>query len=109
MRKLGESKPAAAKMAELEEMFAENHINKSSIRFSGLDGTNAMSCKIQQESPYTLYINCCNQSFVLCLIHLIKECPDLQAVDTLILSIWKIFNYSSVKQTNLKTPRLLKA
>ena len=87
-------------------MFGEKYINKSLIRFSGVDGTNAtsgkqngMQRKIQHVSTYVLYINYCNDRPALCLVHLIKEYRKLQAVDTLLLSIWKIFNYSSVKST----------
>ena len=125
MAKFGELKPAAAIMAKLEEMFPGKHINKSLIHFSGLDATNAMSGKqngkqrkMQHVSQYTLYINCCSQRLCLCFVHIIKECRDLQAVDTLILSIWKIFEYSSVKQTifenaqtteGLKPEKILKA
>ena len=115
MRKLAESETAAVIMAELEQMFTEKYINKSLTRFSVLDGTNAMSGnqngvqrKIQHVSPYALYINCRNHRFALCLIYLIKEYPELQTVDTLLLSIWKIFKYGSVKQILLRTPRLLK-
>ena len=52
------------------------------------------------------------------MVHLIKKYPELQAVDTLLLSIWKIFKYSSVKQTifehtqtteGLKQVKILKA
>ena len=106
VRKLDEWKTAAAITTELEEIFSEKYINESLIRFSGLDGTNAMSgkqnCmqrKIQHVSPYALYINCHNHKLALCLVHLIKEYPDLQVVDTLLLFIWKIFKNSSAKQT----------
>ena len=54
-------------MKELEEMFVEKNINKSLIRFSGLDGKNAMSGekkglqrRIRHVSPYALYLNCRN-------------------------------------------------
>ena len=65
VRKLGPSKTSEAIMMELEEMFEEKHINKSFIRFSGLDGTNCLSGmqngvqrRIQHSSPYAFYINC---------------------------------------------------
>lgn len=106
-------------------MFTEKYINKSLTRFSVLDGTNAMTGnqngvqrKIQHVSPYALYINCRNHRFALCLIYLIKEYPELQTVDTLLLSIWKIFKYGSVKQIlfenaqtieDLKQVKILKA
>ena len=108
VRKLGESKTAAAIRVKLEKMFAEKCINKNLIRFSGLYSTNAideqngMQRKIQYVLPYAPYINCCNSIFVPCLVHLIKEYPEFQAVNKQPLSICKIFKYSSVKQTILE-------
>ena len=74
-------------MVELDEMFIGKYINKSLIRFSGVDGTNAMSGKqngmqrkIQHVPPYALYINCCNHILALCLVHLIKEYRELQSI-----------------------------
>ena len=102
-------------MTELEEMFAEKHINKSLIRSSGLDGTNTMSGKeigmqrkIQHVSPYALYINYRNHILALCLVHLIKEYPDLYAVDT---RYFYLFGKSLAPYNRLylKTPRLLKS
>ena len=43
IRKLGTSKTSEALMNELEQMFIDKNIVKTLIRFSGLDGTNAMS------------------------------------------------------------------
>ena len=114
IRKLGTSKTSEALMKELEEMFVEKNINKSLIRFSGLDGTNAMSGekkglqrRIRHVSPYALYLNCRNHRLALCLVHLLKQYNDLEAVDALLLAIWKIFHYSSVKQAVFENSQLM--
>ena len=43
IRKLSTAKTSEVVMAELKSMFFEKGIDKTEIRFSGLDGTNAMS------------------------------------------------------------------
>ena len=79
-----------------------------------MDGTNCMSGvqnglqrRIQHVSPYAFYINCGNHRLALCLVHLLKEYTDLSAVDILLLSIWKIFKYSSVKQAIFENAQIL--
>ena len=62
LRKLGESKTAAAVMAKLE-MFSAKYINKNLICFSGFS---------------------CNYRLALCLVHLIKEYPELQVINMLL-------------------------
>ena len=54
-------------------------LDSSLIRFSGLDGTNAMSGErkglqqlIWHTSPYANCLNCKNHRLVLCLVHLPK-------------------------------------
>ena len=92
--KLGTSKAYAALMKELEQMFEEKHIAKENIRFSGLDGTNAMSSQqkalqrhIQHVSPFALYLNCRNHWLALCLFHLMKEYKDLGSIDLPFLAV----------------------
>ena len=55
VRKLGESKTAAAIRVKLEKMFAEKCINKNLIRFSGLYGTNAIDKQNGKEKYSTYY------------------------------------------------------
>ena len=105
IRKLGTLKTSKALMNELEQMFINQNIDKTFIQFSGLDGTNAMSGEkkdLQQQiryvSPYVLYMTCQNHCLALCLLHLLKQYNKLESVDALLLSIWKIFHYSSTKQ-----------
>ena len=91
MRKLGESKTAAAIMAEL---FTQKCISKSSMQCGK---QNDLQRKTQHMLPYALYINCHNHRLALCLVHLNKEYSDLQTINRMLLSIWKIFKYSSIK------------
>ena len=43
-------------------------------------------------------MNCWNHCLALCLVHLLKQYNELESVDALLLSIWKIFHYSLIKQ-----------
>ena len=106
-------------------MFHEKNIDKTRIRFSGLDGTNAMSGdkkglqrRIRHVSPFAIYMNCRTHRLALCLVHLLKQYKELESVDVLLLSLWKLFKYSSVKQAvfenaqiadNLTPMKILKA
>ena len=114
IRKLGTSKTAEALMEELEETFQEKHISKENTRFSGLDGTNAMSGKqkglqrrIRHISPYAIYLNCRNHRLALCLVHLMKQYHDLAAIDILLLALWKLFYYSSIKQAVFENAQIV--
>ena len=53
-------------------------------------------------SPHALYLNCCNHHLALCLVYLLKKFDDLVSVDALLLSIWKTFHFSSIKQAVLE-------
>ena len=112
-------------MVELEQMFINKSIDKVCIRFSGLDGTNAMSgeqkglrhctCHV---SPFSIYMNCRNHRLALCLVYLLKKYNGLESVDVILLSLQQNFHYSSVKQAvfhnaqeaeNLPPLKILKA
>ena len=80
IRKLRTSKTAETLMGELEQIFIDKKIDKTLIRFSGLDGTNAMSGeqkglqrRIRHVSPFAIYMNCRNHRLALCLVHLLKK------------------------------------
>ena len=67
IRKLSTAKTSEVVMAELKSMFLEKGIDKTKIRFSGLDGTNAMSGerkglqrRIRHVSSFAIYMNCRN-------------------------------------------------
>ena len=95
------------------------------IRFVGLDGTNAMSGErkglqrlIRRMSPHSLYINCRNHRLALCLVHLLPKYGTLTKLDGLLISIWKIFHFSTIKQSvfenaqveyDLKPTKIIKA
>ena len=112
-------------MAELEFMFLQKGIDKTKICFLGLDGTNAMSGErkglqrhIRHVSPFAIYMNCCNHRLTLCLVHLLKTYCELESLDKLLLLLWKLFEYSSVRQAvfenaqivdDLKPLKILKA
>ena len=105
IRKLCSPKTAKTLMVELEQMFIDKNVDKLCIRFSGLDGTNAMSGEqkdlqrcICHVSPFAIYMNCRNNRLAFCLVYLLKKYNGLDSVDVLLLSILKMLHYSSVKQ-----------
>ena len=101
------------------------NLDSSCIRFSGLDGTNAMSGEqkglqrlIRHTAPHSQYLNCRNHRLALCLVHLIRRYRKLLELDGVLLSLLKTFKYSSIKQaifeqaqeaSNLKPLKVLKA
>ena len=94
IRKLCTPETAKTLMVELEQMFINKSIDKVCIRFSGLDGTNAMSgeqkglrhctCHV---SPFSIYMNCRNHRLALCLVYLLKKYNGLESVDVILLSL----------------------
>ena len=75
------------------------------MRISGLDGTNAMSGEqkgLQRLSchtgPHSQYLNCRNHRLALCLVHLIPCYWKLLELNGVLLSLWKMFKYSPIKQ-----------
>ena len=88
-------------------------LDSSLIHFSVLDGTNAMSGErkglqqlIQHTSPYAQYLNCRNHRLALCLVHLIPKYQKLTELDGLLISLWKTFKYSPVKQSIFEEPQM---
>ena len=110
-------------MTELESMFLEKSIDKTKIHFLDLDGTNVTSGErkglqmhIKHVSLFAVYMNFCDCS--LALVHLLKTYCELESIDKLLLSLWKLFEYSSVRQAlfenaqmvdDLKSLKILKA
>ena len=73
---LAESKKAIDIHAMITVLLEKKGIEKSNICFLGLDGTNAMSGKInglQRLRRYSIYINCRNHCLALCLVHVIPH------------------------------------
>ena len=99
------SKTAAAIMDITSNFLISKEIQPSYIQFCGLDGTNSISsehgdlqCLIKHSSQHAEYINCCNHRLALCFAHLLEEFPSLISLDTMLLSIWKLFKYSTMKK-----------
>ena len=53
---------------------------------------------IKHSSPHAEYINCCYHELTLCFVNLLKEFPSLVSLDTMLLSVWKLFKYSTIKK-----------
>ena len=57
-----------------------------------------------------------NHQLALCLVHLVQEFPELFNLDTILVSTWKLFKYSSIKTSiqkvqeaiNLESLKILK-
>ena len=103
--KLAKSKKAEDLHNIIMKLLEAKGIDSSLIHFSGLDGTNAMSGErkglqwvMQHTSPYAQYLNYKNQLMALCLVHLILKYQKLTELGDLLLSLWKTFKYSSIKQ-----------
>ena len=117
------------KAVDLHEIIIKHlelqNLDSSCIRFSGLDGTNAMSGEqkglqrlIRHTAPHSQYLNCRNHRLALCLVHLIPCYRKLLELDGVLFSLWKMFKYSSIKQaifkqaqeaSNLEPLKVLKA
>ncbi|XP_052260782.1 E3 SUMO-protein ligase KIAA1586-like isoform X2 [Dreissena polymorpha] len=87
-----------------ETFFRGKHLQLEKVRFVGLDGCNTMNGenkglqrRIRHESPLSIYVNCRNHRIALCFVHLLKESDLLKEVDGLLISIWKLFQYSPKK------------
>ena len=103
--KLAKSKKAED-LHDIMKLLEAKGLDSPLIRFSGLDGTNAMSgeCKglqwlIRHASPYAQYLNCKNYRLAMCLVHLIPKYQKMTELIGLLISLWKTFKYSSIKQS----------
>ena len=125
MVKLTTSKKAIGLYETLINAFSAKGIEPSKvIRFSGLDDKNAMNEErkelqrlVRHTSPHSLHINCRNHRLALCLVHLLPKYDALTRFDTLLISIWKTFHFSTVKQNvfenaqvehNMKPTKIIK-
>lgn len=61
------------------------------MNFSGLQRG------IRHESPLALFVNCRNHWLALCLVHLIKRYPVLQEIDSTLLALLNLFEFSPQK------------
>ncbi|XP_061179464.1 uncharacterized protein LOC133188092 [Saccostrea echinata] len=92
---------AEAIMEAIKSFLLAKNIDMAKIRFIALDGCNTMSGehkglqrRIRHESPFALFVNCRNHRLALCLVHLIKRYPVLQEIDSTLLALWKLFEFS---------------
>ena len=99
------SRTAVDIMDIISNFLISNEIQPSYIRLCGLDGTNPISNKrcglqrlIKHSSPHGEYINCSNHQLALCFVHLLEEFPSLVPLDTMLLYVWKLFKYSTMKK-----------
>ena len=106
MVQLTTSKKAADLHDVIMSLLASKGLDSTLIHFCGMDGTNAMSDKrkgLQHRthhiSPHSIYINCNNYRLALCLNHMIPRYHTLVKFNGMLLSIWKLFHYSSIQQT----------
>ena len=122
--KLTTSKKAVDLHEIIMKGLESKNLDSSCIRFSGLDGTNAMSGEekglqrlIRHTAPHSQYLNCRNHILALCLVNLIPRYRKLLELDRVLLSLWKMFKYSPIKQvifeqvqeaSNLKPLKVLK-
>lgn len=104
-----EKATAEAIMTAVKLFLLAKNIDIGKIRFIALDGCNTMSGehkglerRIRHESPFALYVNCRNHRLALCLVHLIKKYPVLQEIDSLLISLWKLFEFSPQKMAVFK-------
>ena len=125
MAKLTTSKKAIDLHETILNVLESKHLDKSYLRFSGLDGTNAMSGErkglqrlLRHTAPHAQYLNCRNHRLALCLVHLIPRHKKLLELDWLLIALWKIFKYSTIKQAifeeaqvthDMKPAKILKA
>lgn len=51
----------------------------------------------QTRKSIRLFVNCRNHRLALCLVHLIKRYPVLQEIDSTLLALWNLFEFSPQK------------
>ena len=98
------SKGAEALCMKICNVLQEKGINIENMRFNGMDGTNTMSGetsglqrRFRHITPHSKYMNCRNHKLALVFVHLLEQYEALKAVDTSVVSVWKLMKYSSVK------------
>ncbi|XP_033761513.1 uncharacterized protein LOC117343277 [Pecten maximus] len=90
----------------IQRFFLAKGVSLENLRFVAFDGTNSMSgCntgvqrRLRNVSPLSVYMNCRAHKLALVMVHLmkIKEYDILQQVDSCLLGLWKLFEYSPRK------------
>ncbi|XP_062616029.1 uncharacterized protein LOC134277729 [Saccostrea cucullata] len=92
---------AQSLLEAIQQFFLAKDLDFEKVRFTAFDGTNTMSGEIsglqrrvRHISPHCLYINCRNHRLALCLKHLMPTYSSLKDVDSVLLSLWKLFEHS---------------
>ena len=116
MVKLITSKKAVDLHVIIMKHLEAKNLDFSCIYFSGLDGTNVISgeqkgyqCWIRHTAPHSQYLNCRNHRLALCLVHLIPCYQKLLELDGVLLLLWKMFEYSPIKQAIFEQARSFKS
>lgn len=98
------SKGAEALFNEICYVLREKQIDIKQMRFNGLDGTNTMSGEVSGLQwifhhlvPHSKYVNCRNHHLPLVFVHLLPKYKSLTDADAVIIAVWKLMKYSSVK------------
>ena len=98
----------------IKDVFIEKFLDLTKIRFSGLDGTNSMAGEvaglqalIRNVAVFSVYVNCRCHRLALVFVHLIKEHPVLSQVDSVLLQVWKIFKFSTVRNAILEEVQIV--
>ena len=84
------------------------------MRFNEFDGTNTKSGetsglqpRFRHLVPHSKYISCRNHRFALVYVHLLPKYKTLLDVDAIIVSVWKLIKYSTVKGSVFGTAQKL--
>ena len=98
------SKGAEALLEKICDFLKEKGIDINQMRFNGFDGTNTMSGEItglqrrfRHLVPHTKYMNCRNHRLALVFVHLLPKHQALFDADAVIMAVWKLMKYSTVK------------
>ncbi|XP_033751309.1 uncharacterized protein LOC117335439 [Pecten maximus] len=96
-------------MEVLQQFLDAKGVEFDQMRFIALDGRNTMSGvqtglqrRVRHQNPFVVYVNCRNHRLALCMAHLIKRFPLLQDVDGVLISLWKMFEFSPQKMAVFK-------
>ena len=62
---------------------------------------------IRNVAVFSVYVNCRCHQLALVFVHLIKEHPVLSQVDSVLLQVWKIFKFSTVRNSILEEAQIV--
>ena len=100
------SKGAETLFNKIKDVFTAKELDLKQKRFQGMDWTNTMSSeksglqkRLRHKVPHSKYVNCRNHKLALVFVQLLKDerFKALVNVDSIIIKVWKLMKYSSVK------------